>query len=337
MAALFCVSMAYAVAAWPPPGTPLPRLLLGPTANHKNIMNETLAFLEGQEGNWSEVRSRLVESGGALHTRRIWSKDTGAQQKLAELLNGLGLELSVEAAETGFCGAGTGESWAASDLDGFASFLAAGGKIRFWEITSSFSRTHRACPTQPLSTTISEAAKYAAAIQKSLPDAKLFLYDALPHYDVGEDWPANEAGYGLELGDVLTRLRAAMAAESVVLHGYWADCPEEYSAQYQHGDGYARLAAAAALVGSMGLEFGKTINTGTGGQTSDKAFYAGTYADFGNITKVLPSASNGTSLSYAMVETWYTYPTMAAPETKPYSTTWTARRVFREIRRPTNE
>ena len=84
----------------------------------------------------------------------------------------------------------------------------------------------------------------------------------------------------------------------------------------------------------MGLEFGKTFNAQQAGQTSSEEFYARTLEDFARTSAEVPSAaSNGVSLSYVMVASWYLYPTLAAPEATPYTETNTARAVFRQIQR----
>eukprot|EP01063_Lacrimia_lanifica_P033741 TRINITY_DN6096_c4_g1_i1.p1 TRINITY_DN6096_c4_g1~~TRINITY_DN6096_c4_g1_i1.p1 ORF type:complete len:334 (+),score=92.61 TRINITY_DN6096_c4_g1_i1:48-1049(+) len=319
-------------AAWPPAGHAPPRLLLGPTANHKLVANETIAFLEASPG-WAEVRGRLAASGGAVHIREVFRWYPDLQERLAAAMRGLGVGLSVEAGEGGFCGAGSGAAAAAADLAKLSAYFAAGGRVKFWEITSSFSRTHRACAAQSLAETVAEAAEYGAYVQARLPEAKLFLYDALPHYAVGDAYPASAAGYGLELTDVLAQLQRALAGRNVTLTGYWADCPADYSTAYPYGDGYAKIAAAAAAAASLGLEFGKTFNSQSGGAASDAAFYAGTVADFARTAAVLPSPT--ASLSYAMVETWYAHPAAAGPEGSPYTTAYTARAVFRRIRNST--
>ena len=53
-------------------------------------------------------------------------------------------------------------------------------------------------------------AKFAATLKDHLGERTVFfLYDALPHYTVGQ-WPAN-IDYSLDLGSVLTMLKLAMA------------------------------------------------------------------------------------------------------------------------------
>ena len=263
-----------------------------------------------------------------------------AQRELATLLREQGLSLSVEAG-SGFCGAGSGAESAQRDLGRLSGYFAAGGKVRFWHMASSFSRTHVGCANQTLAVTVHEAAAYAAAVQAALgPAASLFLYDALPHFAVGEKWPQNPGGpraqFGLELGSVLQQLREAMAAKGVVLHGYWADCPFEYSDEYPFGDGYKKVAAAAGLVSSMGIKFGKTFNAAAAGNISSEAYYRATLEDFARTSAEVPSAASGEgTLSYVMVASWYRYPTYTAPEDTLYTETNTARAIFQQIRNKT--
>jgi len=136
--------------------------------------------------------------------------------------------------------------------------------------------------------------------------------------------------FGLELGATLDALRAACARAGVALAGYWMDCPYDYSAVYPNasaplpaGAGWARVAAAAALVRGRGLEVGKTFNSQAGGAASDALFHAQTLADWGNTTAA------GAALDHGMVETWFAHPARAAPETAPYTTAYTALDVAR--------
>ena len=342
---LLCSS---AVPAWPPAGTTPPVLLFGPLAHHpapglpgsKHVANETLELLAGRSGKWDEVRGRIVASGGALHTSiYAWGASSQepqpeAQRELARLMRAQGLSLSVEAG-SGFCGRGSGTRNAASNLGRLSTYLASGGKVKFWQLASSFSLTHVHCPNQTLQVTVHEAAAYAAAVQSALPAASLFLYDALPHYSVGTKWPQNPGGprahFGLELGSVLHQLKQAMAAHGVVLHGYWADCPFDSSDGYPYGDGYKKVAAAAELVTAMGLQFGKTFNAIQAGQTSSEAYYHATLDDFARTAAVIPSSSGNATLSYVMSASWYLYPTYAAPESTPYTEANVARDIFRQI------
>ena len=97
-------------------------------------------------------------------------------------------------------------------------FLDAGGALSHLLLESVFSRTVAACgKTQSHNETAAELAAYAAALQAGkigggVSPPTFFLYDALPHYRVGDAWPANTAGahYDLELGAVLSALRQAL-------------------------------------------------------------------------------------------------------------------------------
>ena len=111
------------------------------------------------------------------------------------------------------------------------------------------------------------------------------------------------------------------------------DCPYDYSAAYPNataprpfGDGWKRVAAAAALVRGLGLEVGKTFNSQAGGATSDALFHALTVADYGNTTAA------GVLLDHHRVETWYEFPKTAAPETLAFTTSYTALDVARRAR-----
>lgn len=149
------------------------------------------------------------------------------QATLATHAQKLGLSISIEAGGA-LCGAGSGNSSAASALRLVGGFLGAGGRFAFYALESVFSRTHAGCPAQPLNHTVAELADYASVISAALPSARLFLcvgevddfgvrrggldggghffhnrYDALPHYAVadpaGTTWPASVPGYTLDL------------------------------------------------------------------------------------------------------------------------------------------
>lgn len=129
-----------------------------------------------------------------------------------------------------------------------------------------FSRTRAACPKQPHNETALQLAHFASALKRGLGnDTIFFLYDALPHYAVGTEYPANVAGYDLELGAILNTLAPAMSDRGVSLAGYWMDCPMEYSRDYPlSGRGYEKVAAVVKLVKSLGLMAGKTFNSQAG-------------------------------------------------------------------------
>jgi hypothetical protein len=323
---------------WPPSGHVAPVLLFGPTANHPDtIANETLALIT-EEGvdSWPEVRGRLQSSGGALHVRNqvINGFMTEAERALFGSRSAeLGLQISLEAGGS-LCGTGSGAASAATVVKKLKPFLDAGGKLAYYGLESVFSRTHRGCPSQSLNNTVLELAEYAAVSAAGLPDTKFFLYDALPHFKVG-GFPANDPQYDMDLMDVLTKLRDAMADRGVKLEGYWMDCPYEYSRDLPGdvGDGFKKIATALKLIKSAGMKAGKTLNSQEGGSTSDKKFHDGTLLDFENTTAVVPSQlTGGYSFDFLMVESWYTYPATILPESKAYTMAYTAHEVFGNVR-----
>lgn len=230
--------------------------------------------------------------------------------------------------------AGSGAASGATVLKKLKPFLDAGGKLAYYAFESVFSRTFHGCPSQSLNTTVLELADYAAVSAAGLPNTKFFLYDALPHFKVAS-FPANDRHYNMDLMDVLTRLRDAMADRGVTLEGYWMDCPFEYSRDLpgDSGDGFKKIATALKLIKSAGMKAGKTLNSQYGGSTSDKAFYDGTLFDFQNVTAVVPSAlTGGYSFDFLMVESWYTYPSTILPESEKYTMAYTAHEVFSNVR-----
>lgn len=327
------------VAVWPPAGHVAPVLLFGPTANHPaTIASELLALVADDSGlaAWPEVRDRLQKSGGALHVRNQVINGFMTDENrtfLGQRSAALGLQLSLEAGGA-LCGAGSGKKSAAGVAKKLAPFLAAGGQLAFYGLESVFSRTHQGCPTQALNTTIQQLAEYAAVSAAALPSTKFFLYDALPHFKVG-DFPANDAQYDLDLLEVLGKLRSAMQDQGVKLEGYWMDCPYEYSRDLPGGDGYGfkKIAAAVKFIKSAGMQIGKTFNSQEGGQKSDKEFHDVTLSDFDSTTAVVPSAfTGGYSLDMLMVESWYTFPAAILPEGQPYTMAYTAHEVFSKVR-----
>lgn len=100
------------------------------------------------------------------------------------------------------------------------------------------------------------------------------------------------------------------------------------------GSGFQKVAAAVKLVKSLSLLVGKTFNSQAGGMVSDALFHNGTLADYEGASAVVPSAaSGGHGFDFAMVETWYPHPLNATPESRPYTTAYTAREVMRRFRR----
>lgn len=212
---------------------------------------------------------------------------------------------------------------------------------RFIALESVFSRTHRGCKSQSVSDTAKELADYAAVFAAAMPkiaNTKFFLYDALPHFWVGQ-FPPNNPNYNMSLEEVLPTLQKAMSAKGVQLSGYWMDCPYEYSSgdlqPLPSGfDGFEKIAEAVKRVKGMGLQVGKTFNSQAGGASSDEKFYQSTMADFNRTTAVVPGPlSGGYSLDYIMVETWYPHPSNPSPEKTPWTTAYTARKVFEQVRK----
>jgi len=320
---------------WPPAGHVKPAMLLGPTANLPgDIANQTLALLLDGKDSWKEVRSDVTSSNGTLHLRKqVLTAFMNSQQRqiLAKTARDMGVELSMEAGGA-LCGSGSGAQNAEAVLNGLESFIDADGTFKYIALESVFSRTHASCKEQNHSTTAEELAAYASVMATGFPRAKFYLYDALPHYRAG-NFPANIPAYDLDLSDILTLLRTAMVKKGTELAGYWMDCPFEYSENFPSGlDGFEKIAKAVQIVKAMGLEVGKTFNSQAGGQSSDEQFYKSTLADFQKTTAVVPSAkSGGFSFDHIMVETWYPHPLQAAPESTPYTTTYTARAIFRQV------
>jgi hypothetical protein len=307
------------------------RWFLGPTSNTLGIGNRTLEMMSNASA-WSETISAISASGGAVHWRmQIMGRLSAPQlQQLASAVKSTNVGLSIEGG--GHMCQPNGTAIAQAQLRVLKPFLDAGGTIKTWGIESVFSRTRQACHNLSLAETVEQVADFAAVLASKLPATKLFLYDALPHYSVGSSWPANApppaGAWDMDLLDVLTRLRAAMAQRGAALAGYWADCPLEYSQAYapKPGHGYERLAAAWTGVRAMGLEFAKTFNTQDGGAASAEAFAQGTLADFRSVSAVVDM----TTFYMAMVESWYAHPVNPAPETTPYTTTNTLLAVIKE-------
>ena len=114
--------------------------------------------------------------------------------------------------------------------------------------------------------------------------------------------------------------------------GYWADCPYEYSRDYPNASapipgnaGFLKLQDTSLLVRNLSLKVAKTFNSGEGGQTSDRAFFQDTMHDW------MHGGQGRDWWDAIMVETWYKHPADAIPETKPYTTAYTALSVFETV------
>jgi len=317
-------------------------IYFGPTANLlQNVtsgppsfpmsISQLLGLVNSTAGqaSWSGVRSAVVASRGALHMRNdiVAQMSFSEQASLAHHALQLNLSVSVEAGGA-MCGAGSGGALGHKLVSNvLTAMLAQGVTLSTLLIESVFSRTHAGCPAQAHGVTIAEVTDFVAVIAAAAPATRFFLYDALPHFSVGA-WPANLPAYGLELGAILAGLQREMASRGIELRGYWMDCPLEYSRDYPNatsplpaGDGYKKIAAAVALVHSLGMEAAKTFNSQAGGTASDKLFYEGTLLDQKYTLDALVQAS--AVLDHWMVETWYPFPRHAAPENAPYTTAFT--------------
>eukprot|EP01043_Picozoa_sp_COSAG02_P019318 COSAG02_NODE_925_length_15858_cov_4.267276_11_plen_375_part_00 len=337
------------------PTTVTPTLLFGPTANLKapllsSLVNGLVASPQGLK-QWHGLRSKMEASpgGGALHLRQMAFADLSPTESttLARVSRSIGLPISIEGGGA-LCGAGTGVSTAERTLTKtLGPFLTAGGTVSHFMLESIFSRTTAACRNQTHAETAEQVAAFAGRLKSTLGNETAFyLYDALPHYRVGDKWPANKPShYDMELGTVLSQLITAMNAKGVKLTGYWADSPMEYSANFPcvspvptpqctpgpAGSGYKKLAAAVKLVKDLDLKVGKTFNSQVGGKSSAEAFHKGTMVDWEGAARTVPSAISGNhGWDAIMVETWYPYPTKAIPETTPYTTAFTALTVFEQ-------
>ena len=324
-----------------------PQLIFGPTANLPsvvatqtvNLVSETAGTQLGPQG-WVQTRAMVQKTSGTLHLRSMVIAQMSSTQHVALVAgaNKLGLKLSLEAGGA-LCGVGSGNTTAQHWFKGAGKdFMEAGGGklLTLWGMESVFSKTKRKCPDQTVEETASELASYAGVVQQILGyDVQLYLYDCIAHYIV-EEWPANwpmppNVTYDMNLDHVLTTLKKKMKLQGAVLVGYWADCPYSCSTKYnaKNGtqlDGYLRFAAAVALVKSKGLKIGKTFNAHPG---TSEGFYNETMLDWTQLAKVVPSVtSKGFGLDLIAVETWYEYPTEAAPETEQYTTAFTAKAVF---------
>jgi len=168
--------------------------LFGPTANlltpagapdFKESIAQLLALVN-EPASWPALRAAVTASRGALHARdSIVAAMTPAQRSaLGAGARALGLGLSIEMGGA-LCGAGAGAARGAQFAALARPLAAAGAALDFVLVESVFSRTRAACPAQSLHATAAEAADFAAAAAAAAPAARLFLYDALPHFAVG--------------------------------------------------------------------------------------------------------------------------------------------------------
>lgn len=307
-----------------------PLQFIGPTANLKSVVNDTCDILK-QPTTWPTVLSHVITSGGAFHLRQNVFRGMTESQMVAFAHNAQQLKLQISIEAGGEMCKPSGARLAQKLLTDLKPYFDSGGTIHFWGLESIFSRTRGGCPSFNLTDTVRELAAYAGVVAKALPSTELYLYDALPHYSVGKSWPPNlplkPGQWAMDLPEVLSLLAPAMAAQGAQLMGYWADCPYDYSISYTGHKGYQRLAAAVSAVKAAGLKFGKTFNTQSGGKTSDELFYNGTLDDFKRCLQVVPLSS----LDIIMIETWYSHPSHAIPETEPYTTMYTAKAVMEQI------
>ena len=74
---------------------------------------------------------------------------------------------------------------------------------------------------------------------------------------------------------------------------------------------------------------GKTFNSQKGGQTSARMFHDSTLDDWAGAAAAIPPGR----WDGVMVETWYSFPQVAIPETRPFTTAYTALEVFGKVPR----
>jgi hypothetical protein len=187
-----------ATAAAVPGAAAAPELLFGPTANLKApllsaLVSGLVATPKGLE-QWQELRSKMKASpgGGALHLRQMAFADLSPAESetLARVSRSIGLPISIEGGGA-LCGAGKGAITAQHTLTNtLGPFLKAGGKLSHFMLESIFSRTIAACgANQTHAETAAEVAAFASTLKDTLGgNTAFYLYDALPHYRVGDKW-----------------------------------------------------------------------------------------------------------------------------------------------------
>ena len=214
-------------------------------------------------------------------------------------------------------------------------FIDSGGEIHQWALESIFSRTLSGCKQiTTLDQVSAQATDYVHEIRKVLPNVRIGIIDALPHYSVGP-WkagPCDKKPNG-DLVDALTSLKTHLAERNYTLEFYWADCPYEYSIAggkcgYPDGKGYAKLNYTAEAVTKLGLRMGKIFNSAGGGQLSDEAFYKGTMSDFDNYLAAV--GQDRLANQDVIVESWYPHPAKVIPETAQFTFMYTADQVLKK-------
>jgi hypothetical protein len=129
--------------------------------------------------------------------------------------------------------------------------------------------------------------------------------EPVPWYSVGQYPPYNHDGKHNDFGDLLELIDLVVEA-GVPISSFHADHPPEYNEQ----QGYDKLGALMNYVRSKRMRFGKYFNSQSGGQTSDVAFERGTLQDATDFIARLGAPDD------VIVESWYSYPQVALPETQ---------------------
>ena len=132
--------------------------------------------------------------------------------------------------------------------------------------------------------------------------------EPVPWYSVTSAYPPFRDGTLKNYGDLAALVDAVVAHPGTRFDYFHADSPLMYNLVSNGGSGYGKLGMLMARVRKAGLRFGKYFNSEQGGATSGAAFHDGTLQDFDDFV-----VHNGLP-DDVLVESWYPYPRVAAPE-----------------------
>ena len=194
-----------------------------------------------------------------------------------------------------------------------APLLNAGGNINFIVMDgpfgSSLAQANSPCKYS-IQQSAKEAATYVRLMKGKIPGVKIGWIEAVPWYTAGPYTNHQGNNFG-DLRDVFSAFMTALQQEGTTIDFFHADSPYSYNERTPNG--WDKLKALQDFARGYGLRFGVIFNSEEGGQKGDKTFYTETLQGMNEFAAV------GGAPDDVIIQSWYTYPVLALPETQPYT------------------
>ena len=265
-------------------------------------------FLPGAE--WSSVKRKTHVF--KFYIDNLQKKNEATLRNIVTSLNDAQIAIGVEAGgvRDWQC---SGALMAEIEHAKMAPLLNAGGNIHFIVMDSPFGSS-LAQANSPCKYSIQQSAKEAATyvrlMKGKIPGVKIGWIEAVPWYTAGQYTNHQGNNFG-DLREVFSAFMTALQQEGTRIDFFHVDSPYSYNERTPNG--WEKLKALQDFARGYGLRFGVIFNSEEGGQKGDKRFYTETLQGIDKF------AAAGGAPDDIIIQSWYTYPALALPETQPYT------------------